>query len=79
MPSGLGGIGRLLWSGRQMKILQLAKILKFGNFNLKARLGCLNGFMVLIASSRYIYIYIYISHPKHLRCKQKTRPSKVES
>ena len=42
-------VGRLLWSGRQTKILQLAKILKFGNFNLKARLGCLNGFMVLVA------------------------------
>ena len=40
----------ILWSGRQTKILQLAKILKFGNFNLKARLGCLNGFMVLVAS-----------------------------
>ena len=33
-----------------MKILQLAKILKFGNFDLKARLGCLNGFMVLVAT-----------------------------
>ena len=43
MPSSLGAVGRLLWSGRQTKILQLAKILKFGNFNLKARLGCLNG------------------------------------
>ena len=49
MPSSLGG-GHLLWSGRQTKILQLAKILKFGNFNLKAHLGCLNGFMVLVAS-----------------------------
>ena len=42
-------VGRLLWSGRQTKILQLVKILKFGNFNLKARVGCLNGFMVLVA------------------------------
>ena len=44
-----------------MKILQLAKILKFSNFNLKARLGCLNGFMVLIALFHYIYIHIYMA------------------
>ena len=42
-------VGHLLWSGRQTKILQLAKILKFGNFNIKAGLGCLNGFMALVA------------------------------
>ena len=33
MPSSLGSS---LWSDRQTKILQLAKILKFGNFNLKS-------------------------------------------
>ena len=49
MPSCLGG--RSFIVVRQAgKILQLAKILKFGNFNLKARLGCLNGFMALVAS-----------------------------
>ena len=31
------------------EILQLAKILKFGKLNLKVLLGCLNGFMVLMA------------------------------
>ena len=50
-----------MWSGRQIKILQLEKVLKFGNFNLKAHLGCLNGFMVLIALFQYIYIYIYMA------------------
>ena len=32
------------------EILAIYKILKFDNFNSKARLGCLNGFMVPIAS-----------------------------
>ena len=35
---------------RQMKYLQLTKYLKFDNFNSKAFLGCLNGFMAPIAS-----------------------------
>ena len=30
-------VGRLLWSGRQTKCLQLTKFLKFDNFNSKAR------------------------------------------
>ena len=42
-------VGRLLWSGRQTKILQFAKFLKFDNFNSKACLGCLNEFMAPIA------------------------------
>ena len=46
MLSSLGG-GSFIVVRRQTKILQLAKILKFGNFNLKAHLGCLNGFMAL--------------------------------
>ena len=52
MPSSLGG--RSFIVVRQTKILQLAKILQFDNFNLKARLGCLNGFMALVASYEYI-------------------------
>ena len=49
MSSGLGG--RSILVVRQVdKILQLSKILKFGNFNLKARSNCLNQFMALIAS-----------------------------
>ena len=55
MPSSLGG--RSFIVVRQAdenlavsKNLQLAKILKLGNFNLKARFGCLNGFMALLAS-----------------------------
>ena len=48
MPSSLGGRSFIVVS-KQMKILQLAKFLKFGNFNLKARLGFLNGFMALVA------------------------------
>ena len=51
MPSGLGG--RSIVVVRQAdKILRLVKVLKFGNFNLKAYLGCLNEFMVLIALSQ---------------------------
>ena len=49
MPSSLGG--RSFIVVRQAdKNLAVSKILKFGNFNLKACLGCLNGFMVLVAS-----------------------------
>ena len=29
--------------------------------------------------SKLLIITYYISHPKHLRCKRKARPSKVES
>ena len=48
MTSNLGS--RSILVVRQAnEILQLAKILKFGNFNFKARLGCLNGLMALIA------------------------------
>ena len=48
MPSSLGG--RSFIVVRQAdKNLQLAKILKFGNFNLKTCLGCLNGFVALVA------------------------------
>ena len=54
MPSGLGG--RSFIVVRQAdKNLAVSKNLKFGNFNLKARLDCLNGFMVLIASYQQIY------------------------
>ena len=53
MPSSLGS--RLIIVVRT-KILQLAKILRFGNFNLKAHLSCLNGFMVLIALYQKIYM-----------------------
>ena len=49
MPSSLGG--RSFIVVRQAdKNLAVSKILKFGKFNLKPRLGCLNGFMALIAS-----------------------------
>ena len=48
MPSSLGSRSFIV-VGRQTKILQLAKFLKFEDFNLKARLGCLNGFMALVA------------------------------
>ena len=55
MPSSLGG--RSILVVRQAdKNLVVSKIIKFGNFNLKARLGCLNVFMVLIASYRQIYM-----------------------
>ena len=48
-PSSLGG--RSFIVVRQAdENLALAKFLKFGNFNEKARLGCLNGFMALVAS-----------------------------
>ena len=48
MPGGLGG--RLILVVMQAdENLAVNKNLKFGNFNLKARLGCLNG-MALIAS-----------------------------
>ena len=48
-PSSLGG--RLILVVRQAdKNLAVSKILKFGKLNLKARLGCLNGFMALMAS-----------------------------
>ena len=44
MPSSLGGRSFIVVRQAEKKILQVAKILKFDNFNLKARLGCLNGF-----------------------------------
>ena len=51
MPSGLGG--RLIVVVRQVdENLAVSKNLKFSYFNLKAHLGCLNGFMALIASSQ---------------------------
>ena len=49
IPSTLDSRSIVVVRHRQMKILQLAKILKFGNLNLKVYLGCLNGFMVLMA------------------------------
>ena len=49
MPSSLGG--KSIVVVRQAdENLSVSKNLKFGNFNLKARLGCLNGYMALIAS-----------------------------
>ena len=46
-----------LYGGRSFIVIRQAdenlavnKNLKFGNFNLKACLGCLNGFMALVAS-----------------------------
>ena len=48
-------IGKLLWSGRQMKPKLLMKFLKFGNINSKACLSCLNVFMMLKALFQYIY------------------------
>ena len=49
MPSSLGG--RSFIVVRQAdKNLTVSKNFKFSNFNLKARLGCLNGFMELVAS-----------------------------
>ena len=49
MPSSLGG--RSFIVVRQAdENLAVSKNLKFGNFNLKARLGCLNGFMAIVAS-----------------------------
>ena len=49
MPSSLGG--RSFIVVRQAdKNLAVNKKLKFDNFNLKARLRCLNGFMALLAS-----------------------------
>ena len=49
MPSSLGG--RSFVVVRQAdKNLAVRKILKFGNFNSKAHLGCLKGFMALVAS-----------------------------
>ena len=56
-----------------MKILQLAKILNFGNFNLKACLGCLNGFMSLVASNKQIYMS---SISKKCYCKAVFRHGK---
>ena len=51
MPSSLGGRSFIVVrQADENHVLHLAKILKFGNFNLKARLGCLNRFMVLVAS-----------------------------
>ena len=40
--------------GRAGEILAVYKILKFDIFNSKAHLGCLNGFIALIASYQYI-------------------------
>ena len=49
MPSSLGS--RSILVVRQTdENLAVSKILKFGNFNLNACLGCLNGYMALIAS-----------------------------
>ena len=56
MPSILGCrsivIGRQAGgqAGRQTKSLQFTKVLKFENFNSKVCLGCLNEFMMPIAS-----------------------------
>ena len=56
MPSTLGG--RSFIVVRQAdENLAVSKNLKFGSFNLKARLGCLNGFMVLLCSFAQIDIY----------------------
>ena len=48
MPSSLGG--RSIIVVRQADAnLAVSKNFKFGDYNLKACLGCLNGFMALIA------------------------------
>ena len=49
MPSSLGGRSFIVVRQADENIA-VSKIFKFGNFNLKARLGCLNGFMALVAS-----------------------------
>ena len=41
-------VGQLLWSVSETKILAVFENLKFDNFDSKAHLSCLNGFMVLI-------------------------------
>ena len=43
-------VDQFLWPVSEMKCLQFLKILKFNNFNSKAHINCLNGFMVLLAS-----------------------------
>ena len=50
MPNSLGSRSTVVvrQAGRQTKCLQLTKVLKFDNFNSKAHLGCLKGFMVPI-------------------------------
>ena len=48
MPSSLG-CRSIVVVERDTKYLQFTKFLKFDNFNSKARLGCLNGFMALTA------------------------------
>ena len=45
----------LIVAGRWTTFLQFAEIIKFANFNSKACLGCLNGFIVLISSYQEIY------------------------
>ena len=35
-------------------MLVVSKLLKFGNFDFKAHLSCLNGFMMLMALHQYI-------------------------
>ena len=52
IPSSLGGrsVVVVIQAGRQMIFSQFTKIFKFTKFNsINARLGCLNGFMVLMA------------------------------
>ena len=56
MPSSLGGrlIVLVRQGGRQTKILQFATF-KIYNFNSKAHLGCLNGFMVPVGLHIYMW------------------------
>ena len=49
MPSRLGGRSFIVVR-QEDENLAVSKNLKSSNFNLKARLGCLNGFMALVAS-----------------------------
>ena len=62
-------VGQLLWSGRQTEILQFTKFIKFDNFNSKACLGCLNGYIVLIQlrTNRYMHGQIYFEGNANLR------------
>ena len=56
-------VGRLLWSGRQTKILWFTKILKFSNFNLKA---CFKLFEWIYGASSFIQIDIYGQYLKEM-------------
>ena len=75
-PNSLGGRSMVVvrQAGRQMKILQLAKFLKFNNFNVKARLACLNGSLYEeVFGSLPIYIY-YIKLKSRLSVRPTVTP-----